>query len=149
MLHNENETDETTASHLVSYLTREQAAASKQVLNRLRQDNKMRRNKQAMSAERAKLMQEEEDKAAAMQWLHEKESRLQAGALRREKVKERMQMMKQKKEEQRKQFEEVKLKVKQVKNHKKPLFKMLEESFDKVQQEEEKERKKKLDLLKA
>ena len=42
-------------------------------------------------------------------------------------------MMKQKKEEQRKQFEEVKLKVKQVKNNKKPLFKMLEESFDKVQ----------------
>lgn len=149
MLHNENETDETTASHLVSYLTREQAAASKQVLNRLREDNKMRRNKQAMSAERAKYLQEEEDKAAAQQWLHEKESRLQAGALRREKVKERMQMMKQKKEEQRKQFEEVKLKVKQVKNNKKPLFKMLEESFDKVQQEEEKERKKKLDLLKA
>lgn len=41
--------------------------------------------------------------------------------------------MKLKKEEQKKQFEMVKLKVKEVKkNRKKPLFKMLEESFDKV-----------------
>lgn len=44
-----------------------------------------------------------------------------------------MQMMKQKKEEQKKQFEEVRLKVKQAKMNKKPLYKMIEESFEKVQ----------------
>ena len=56
--------------------------------------------------------------------------------------------MKLKKEEQKKQFEAVRLKVKQVKNHKKPLFKMLEESFEKEQQEVERQRKNKLKQIK-
>ena len=53
--------------------------------------------------------------------------------------------MKLKKEEQKKQFELVKKKVREVKKgKKKPLYRMLEESFDQVQAEEEKERQKKL-----
>jgi len=35
------------------------------VLNRLREENKIRRKKQAMSAERAKFLQNEEDKISA------------------------------------------------------------------------------------
>lgn len=64
-------------------------------------------------------------------------------------MKERLEQMKLKKEEQKKQFEMVKLKVKEVKkNRKKPLYKMLEESFEKVQQEEESKRKQKLQQIK-
>ena len=47
-----------------------------------------------------------------------------------------------------KQFEAVKKQVRQVKNHKKPLYKMLEESFEKVQKEEEKSRRQKLVQIK-
>ena len=38
--------------------------------------------------------------------------------------------------------------MKQVKRHKKPLYKMLEESFEKEMEEEERIRKKKLDMIK-
>ena len=55
--------------------------------------------------------------------------------------------MKVKKEEQKKQFEAVKLKVKQVKRNKKPLYKLLEESFENQLKDQEDARKKILDQI--
>jgi len=83
-----------------------------------------------------------------VKWQVEKIIRKEAAKERRERVKERLEQLKVKKEEQKKQFEAVRLKVKQVKNHKKPLYKMLEESFEKEQMEVEKIRKQKLEQIK-
>ena len=100
--------------------------------------------KQALSAERAHKLEDLDRNQDAQNWVYEKERRVYLAAERREQVKQRLEQLKIKKEEQKKQFEAVRLKVKQVKNHKKPLYKMLEESFEKEQMEQEKVRKQKL-----